>query len=162
MKVLETQRIKALAGTIFKGKSISGASTWKIINYIIAFLGFISSIFYFVNIRQQKSIMFDPLTGAFSRAYILDRLREELKIAKGGKTKCSLLVMDIDKFKGINDTQGHSTGDLGLKEFVIARRKGVRATDLIGRFGGDEVIIFLPTSEKKIAYKSAASITMGM
>lgn len=157
--VLETQRIKALAGTIFKGKSISGASTWKIINYIIVFLGLISSIFYFVNIRQQKSIMFDPLTGAFSRAYILDRLREELKIAKGGKTKCSLLVMDIDKFKGINDTHGHSTGDLILKEFVIAMRKGVRATDLIGRFGGDEFLIILPTSEKKIAHKIAESIT---
>ena len=156
--VLETQRIKSLAGTIFKGKSISGASTWKIINYIIAFLGVLSSVFYFVNIRQQKSIMFDPLAGAFARAYILNRLREELKIAKGGKTKCSLLVMDIDKFKGINDTHGHAVGDTLLKEFVIAMRKGVRATDLIGRFGVDEFIIVLPTSEKKIALKIAESI----
>ena len=156
--VLETQRIKSLAGTIFKGKSVSGASTWKIINYIIVFLGLISSVFYFVNIRQQKSTMFDPLTGAFARAYILDRLQEELKIAKGGGSKCSVLVMDIDKFKGINDTHGHAAGDAVLKEFVIAIRKGVRATDLIGRFGGDEFVIVLPTSEKKTAIKIAESI----
>jgi len=156
--VLESQRIKSMAGTIFKGKSISGASTWKIINYIIVFLGLISSVFYFVNIRQQKSTMFDPLTGAFARAYILDRLQEELKIAKGSGTKCSILVMDIDKFKTINDTHGHAVGDAVLKEFVIAIRKGVRATDLIGRFGGDEFVIILPTSEKQTAVKIGEGI----
>ena len=156
--VLESQKIKSMAGSIFKGKSISGASTFTIINYIIIFLGVISSVFYFINIRQQKSTMFDPLTGAFLRAYILERLREEIKIAKGGNKKCSLLVMDLDKFKNVNDTHGHAVGDTLLKEFVIAMRKGVRATDLIGRFGGDEFIIVLPTSEKKIALKIAESI----
>ena len=156
--VMETQEIKSLAGTIFKGKSISAVSTWRIIMYIILFLGIISSVFYFVNIRQQQSTMFDPLTGAFSRAYALERLREELKIARGGGTKCSLLVMDIDKFKGINDTHGHAVGDTILKEFVIVMRKGVRATDLIGRFGGDEFLIILPTSEKEIAMRIAQGI----
>ncbi len=156
--IMETQRIKAMVGTVFKGKAASGASTWKIIYYIIIFLGIISSVFYFVNIREQKSVMFDPLTGAFTRAYILERLREELKIAKGANTKCSLLVMDIDKFKGINDTHGHAVGDTILKEFVIAMRKGVRATDLIGRFGGDEFVIVLPTSEKKTAHKIAEGV----
>src|SRR3989338_2259150 len=52
--VMETQEIKSLAGTIFKGKSISAVSTWRIITYIILFLGVISSVFYFVNIRQQQ------------------------------------------------------------------------------------------------------------
>jgi len=160
--ILETQRIKAMAGMIFEGKSISGASIWRIISYIILFLGVISSVFYFVNIRQQKSTMFDPLTGAFSRSYILERLREEIKIAKGGNSTCSVLFMDIDKFKGINDTHGHAAGDLILKEFVIAMRKGIRATDLVGRFGGDEFVIILPTSEKKIAYKIASGIARGV
>jgi len=156
--VLESEKVKLLAGTIFKGKSISAVSTWKIIGFIILFLGIISSVFYFVNIRQQKRIMFDPLTGAFSRSYALERFREELKIAKGAGKKCSLLVMDIDKFKGINDTYGHSVGDTILKEFVIAMRKGVRATDIVGRFGGDEFMIILPTSEKDKAHKIAQGI----
>lgn len=156
--ILKTRRIRLLAGTIFRGKHLSTADTWKIIYYIIIFLGIISSVFYFVNIRQQKSTMFDTLTGAFSRGYALERFREELKIAKGGDKKCSLLVMDIDKFKGINDTHGHTVGDTILKEFVIAIRKGIRATDLVGRFGGDEFIIILPTSEKEKAFKIAESI----
>ena len=69
-----------------------------------------------------------------------------------------MLVMDIDKFKRINDTHGHAVGDTILKEFVIAVRKGVRATDLIGRFGGDEFMIVLPTGEKDKALKIAESI----
>ena len=151
-------RSRLLAGTIFKGKNLSTADTWKIIYYIIIFLGVISGVFYYVNIRQQKSTMFDSLTGAFARGYALERFREELRIAKGADNKCSLLVMDIDKFKDINDTHGHAVGDTVLKEFVIAIRKGVRATDLVGRFGGDEFIIILPTGEKAIGLKIAQSI----
>jgi len=157
--ILNNRRVRLMAGTIFKGKRLSTADTWKIIQYIILFLGVISGAFYYVNIREQKSVMFDTLTGAFARGYALERLREELKIAKGGGNKCSLLVMDIDKFKGINDNYGHAVGDMVLKEFVIAMRKGVRATDLIGRFGGDEFMIILPTGEKAIAFKIAQSIT---
>lgn len=156
--VLKSKRVRLLVGTLFKGKNLSTAGTWKIILSIIAFLGVISGVFYFINIRQQKSTMFDVLTGAFSRGYALERFREELKVAKGGDNKCSLLVMDIDKFKGINDTHGHAVGDTILKEFVIAVRKGVRATDLIGRFGGDEFMIILPTGEKEKSFKIAESI----
>ncbi len=156
--LLEARRIKFLAGTIFRGKSLATASTLMIIYYIIIFLGIISGVFYYVNIREQKSIMFDPLTGAFARGYALERFREELRIAKGAGNKCSLLVMDIDKFKGVNDTYGHTVGDTILKEFVIAMRKGIRATDLLGRFGGDEFMIILPTGEKAIGLKIAQSI----
>jgi len=156
--VLESEKIKLMAGTIFKGKSISSVSTWSLIGYIVLFLGIISSVFYFVNIRQRESKMFDALTGAFSREYVLERFREELKIAKGGDKKCSILIMDIDKFKNINDTYGHAAGDTILREFVIAIRKGVRATDIVGRFGGDEFIIILPTNEKAMSLKIAGNI----
>jgi len=70
---LNIKEIKLMAGTIFKGKSLSTVATWRIIYYIIAFLGTISAVFYFLNIRQRKSTMFDPLTGAFSRGYIFER-----------------------------------------------------------------------------------------
>ncbi|MCK5083391.1 MAG: hypothetical protein KAR31_10830, partial [Candidatus Omnitrophica bacterium] len=58
--IIKSRSIKLLAGTIFRGKNLSTADTWKVIYYIIIFLGVISGVFYFVNIRQQKSIMFDP------------------------------------------------------------------------------------------------------
>lgn len=155
---LEAQKGKRPSGAVFKGESVATFSTWKIIGYIVIFLGIISAVFYFLSIREQKGAMFDVLTGALARGYALERFREEVKVAKGTGRKCSLLVMDIDKFKGINDTHGHAVGDMILKEFVIAMRKGVRATDLIGRFGGDEFVIVLPTSEKKVAHKIAEGI----
>ncbi len=153
------KEFKLVAGTVFKGKSPSTVVTWKIIYGTIVFLGIISSTFYYVQIKAQKSTMLDPLTGVFSRGYITERFREELRVAKMTKTSCSLLVLDIDKFKGINDTYGHAAGDAIIKEFVIAIRKGVRATDLVGRFGGDEFLIVLPTGEKEKALKIAEGVS---
>ena len=153
------KEFKLLAGTIFLGKSASTAAIWKIIFGIIIFLGILSSSFYFIQVKAHQSAMLDPLTGVFSRGYITERFREELRIAKTTAAKCSLLVMDIDKFKSINDAYGHAVGDIILKEFVITIRKGVRATDLVGRFGGDEFLIILPTSDKDRARKIADGIS---
>ncbi len=153
-----SKEINLLAGTIFQGKALATAVVWQIIKYLVFFLMLISGTFYFTHIRQKKSIMFDALTGAFTRVYILERLKEELKIARGAKNRCSLLILDVDKFKTINDTYGHAAGDTVLKEFVVAMRKGVRATDLVGRFGGDEFLIVLPTSSKDIACRIAEGI----
>lgn len=152
------KEFKLVAGTIFKGKSPSTAATWKVIFGIIVFLGVLSSTFYYVQIKAHKSTMLDTLTGVFSRGYVTERFREELRIARETKTKCSLLVLDIDKFKSINDTYGHAVGDIVIKEFVIAIRKGVRATDLVGRLGGDEFLIILPTGDKERGRKIAEGI----
>ena len=152
------KEFKLVAGTIFKGKSPATVVTWRIIYGIVIFLGVLSSTFYYVQIKAHRSTMLDALTGVFSRAYITERFREELRIARETKTKCSLLVMDVDKFKTVNDTYGHAVGDIILKEFVIAMRKGVRATDLVGRFGGDEFLIILPTGSKEMARKIAEGI----
>lgn len=152
------KEFKIMASTMFKGKSPNRSTTWQLIGGIVIFLGLISGSFYYVQVKEQKSAMLDILTGAFSRGYITERFREELKIAKNTGVKCSLLVMDIDKFKSINDTYGHATGDTIIKEFVIALRKGVRATDLVGRFGGDEFLVVLPTSDRERAFKIADGI----
>jgi len=153
-----TKDMKLMSGGIFKGQVLSSADTWKIIQHIVTFLLVISGTFYFMQIREKKSIMFDSLTGVFTRAYIFERLKEELKIAWGAKNKCSLLILDVDKFKTINDTYGHVVGDTILKEFIVAIRKVVRATDLIGRFGGDEFLVVLPTTSKVIAKRIAEEI----
>lgn len=152
------KEFKIAASTIFKGKAPKIIATWELIAGIVIFLGILSSTFYYVQIKEQKSAMLDALTGAFSRTYITERFREELKIAQNTNGKCSLLVLDIDKFKSINDTYGHAIGDTILKEFIIAIRKGVRATDMVGRFGGDEFLIILPTGDKERAKKIAEGI----
>lgn len=152
------KEFKIVASTMFKGKSPNRSTTWQLISGIVIFLGLISGSFYYLQVKEQKGAMLDPLTGVFSRGYVMERFHEELNIARNTKTKCSLLVMDIDKFKNINDTHGHSIGDTILKEFVIAVRKGIRATDLVGRFGGDEFLIILPTGDKERARKIAEGI----
>jgi diguanylate cyclase (GGDEF)-like protein len=152
------KEFKIVASTMFKGKSPNRSTTWQLICGIVIFLGLISGSFYYFQVKEQKSVMLDTLTGVFSRGYITERFREELNIAKNTRTKCSLLVLDVDKFKSINDKYGHAIGDTILKEFVIAIRKGVRATDMVGRFGGDEFLIILPTGDKERARKIAEGI----
>ena len=152
------KEFKIAASTMFKGKSPNRSTTWQLISGIVIFLGLISGSFYYFQVKEQKSAMLDILTGVFSRGYITERFREELNIAKNTRTKCSLLVLDVDKFKSINDKYGHAIGDTILKEFVIAIRKGVRATDMVGRFGGDEFLIILPTGDKERARKIAEGI----
>ncbi|GEM_PF-4344990 len=152
------KEFKIVASTMFKGKSPNRSTTWQLICGIVIFLGLVSGSFYYIQVKEQKSAMLDPLTGVFSRGYITERFREELNIAKNTNTKCSLLVLDVDKFKSINDKHGHAVGDIILREFVIAIRKGVRATDLVGRFGGDEFLIILPTGDKERARKIAESV----
>jgi len=153
------KEFKIVASTMFKGKSPNRSTIWQLICGIVVFLGAISGSFYYLQIKEQKSAMLDTLTGVFARGYVMERFREELNIARNTNTKCSLLVLDVDKFKSINDKHGHTTGDTILKEFVIAVRKGIRATDLVGRFGGDEFLIILPTGDKERARKIAEGIT---
>lgn len=142
----------------FRSGAPNFTTTWKIIYIIIGFLAFLSIIFVGFQLQQHRPLMFDKLTGAFTRAYITERFQGELIIAKKRHTKCSLCMMDIDKFKLINDTYGHACGDATLKEFIITIRQGLRASDLIGRIGGDEFLIVLPTADKPKAIEIAEKV----
>ena len=83
----------------------------------------------------------DGLTGLANRATFIDRLRQTVAAAKRGAPPFAVLYLDIDRFKDINDTLGHSAGDLLLKS-VGERLKGcIRETDLVARLGGDEFAI---------------------
>lgn len=80
----------------------------------------------------------DPLTGLFNRAYFMDRLDGELAYSKRHEGAVSLLILDIDHFKRINDTYGHPAGDWVLKCFATTVFGSVRNEDLIARYGGEE------------------------
>jgi len=87
---------------------------------------------------------FDTLTGLPNRHMFYDRLAQDIKKAHRAGLKTALLFIDLDKFKEVNDTLGHSMGDILLKE--AARRIGscVRETDTVARLGGDEFTVILP------------------
>jgi len=150
--------LKLVGKSIFRGKAPNIATTWKLIYSIIGFLAVSSLLFIVLQFQQRRSVMFDALTGAFRREYILERLKEEFIIVQKAGNKCSILLADIDKFKSINDTYGHGAGDTVIKEFIIAIRQGIRNADFIGRLGGDEFLIVLSYADKERAQLIAEKI----
>ena len=89
------------------------------------------------------SALRDPLTRLFNKRYLFDRLDSELKFAKRHKTAVSLLMLDIDHFKRVNDTHGHLAGDAVLVALATALARAVRNEDVVARFGGEEFAIIL-------------------
>jgi len=87
--------------------------------------------------------MHDHLTGIFNRRAVLERLSHELSRALREDYTISLAMMDIDFFKKVNDTYGHSAGDDVLKEFVSRVNGVVRPYDILGRYGGEEFLLIL-------------------
>lgn len=85
----------------------------------------------------------DPLTGAGNRIALDNTLRREIELAKRHQSPLSLLLIDVDDFKHVNDSLGHRTGDLVLKVIVDALTDINRQTDLSFRYGGDEFVVLL-------------------
>jgi len=94
-----------------------------------------------------KSAFRDPLTGVENRAALENRLPREIQLSQRHGTPASLLVLDIDRFKSINDSHGHHTGDLVLQRLVSVFQSVLRTTDLICRYGGDEFVIVLSNTD---------------
>ena len=91
-----------------------------------------------------KLAMVDPLTGLHNRRYAQDRLIAEISRAQRLKTSLTVLIMDLDELKRINDRWGHAAGDLVLKTFGDRLSKAIRGSDLAARIGGDEFVALLP------------------
>lgn len=100
--------------------------------------------------QQQKLSLLvrqDPLTGAGNRLALNDKLNEVIALHNRTKQQTSLIVLDVDHFKSINDTYGHAIGDQVLVRLTELLKKSIRETDSVYRFGGEEfVIILLQTS----------------
>jgi two-component system, cell cycle response regulator len=91
----------------------------------------------------------DGLTGLLNKASITRALREEKAKQRRYKRKYSVIVVDLDNFKKLNDTLGHVSGDLVLKAAANAIRRNLREQDKAGRFGGEEFLILLPETGRK-------------
>lgn len=110
----------------------------------------------FHDITRQKDLeaalehqaFYDPLTDAANRGYFETLLEQEARRAQRYEHPCSLLLLDIDHFKRINDTFGHEVGDEVLRSLVHALGKRLREADVLGRWGGEEFVILLPGTDE--------------
>ncbi|MBU4262594.1 MAG: diguanylate cyclase [Proteobacteria bacterium] len=91
---------------------------------------------------------YDRLTGLYNRAYFDESLIREVARAKRYNTELSVLFLDIDNFKTVNDNHGHLAGDSVLKEMSQAIMGEIRAEDIASRYGGEEIVIILPETKK--------------
>lgn len=94
--------------------------------------------------RLENLIDYDPLTGLLNRMAFMDRLVRELSRSRDVSERLCLAMLDIDFFKGLNDSYGHLLGDAALKTVARSLTQGLRRMDIIGRYGGDELMVFLP------------------
>ena len=106
----------------------------------------------------EKSAIYDPLTECFNKKEIEILLEKFLKESLRYHKPLSVLMLDIDFFKKVNDTYGHLAGDFVLKEVADIIKSTIRNSDVCGRFGGEEFIIVLPNTKLSGAMKLAERI----
>jgi len=98
----------------------------------------------------------DPLTGGYNRSYLNESLPKEITRARRYGHPLSLILCDIDHFKGVNDRYGHLIGDRVLKDFVRCIMRSIRCNlDWVGRYGGEEFLIVLPETSFEDANRVA-------
>jgi len=109
-------------------------------------------------LRLEHSIKTDELTELNTKKYILEMLGNEIQRSARYKKPLSVIMLDIDNFKSINDTYGHLAGDNVLKQVARIIRSSIREIDLAGRYGGEEFIIIAPETSLSGAIKLAERI----
>jgi len=102
--------------------------------------------------KLERLANFDSLTGLYNRRAILGKLHELINLANRYKEDFSLVMLDIDHFKRVNDRYGHLTGDEVLEKIAALIRRNIRDTDTVGRYGGEEFIIILPQTNLSSAW----------
>lgn len=98
-------------------------------------------------LQLEISSSIDKLTGVYTRKYLEDFLENQIQQSKDHGQHFSIIMFDIDDFKGVNDKFGHQTGDRVLKELSSIVRNNIRKVDMCGRYGGEEFIVVLPGTD---------------
>lgn len=108
--------------------------------------------------HQYKLATIDGLTELYNHRYFQETLKNQVEIAKRYNQTFSLIIVDIDYFKKFNDTYGHQAGDAVLKQVAQTLKKNARTTDVVCRYGGEEMSIILPNTSLEEALYSANRI----
>jgi len=125
-------------------------------------------VFYFaarISREREQLVSLDTLTGLPNRMLFMDRLDQSLIRAKRYNTQIGLMFIDLDRFKRVNDTLGHASGDQLIREVARRLRETVRADDIVARLGGDEFVVAISdvvtlSSILQVVEKMLATVTV--
>ncbi len=105
--------------------------------------------------EAQRLAITDPLTQLFNRRYFFQIASLEFRRAVRHRTPLSVLMIDIDRFKRVNDTYGHQVGDVTLQKVAAACKHSIREIDILARYGGEEFVVLLPDTDARGARRVA-------
>lgn len=134
-------------------KSMEGKLNDKEVDYIEQLTNQVATTINRANVYAEilKHATLDALTGFYNKRQLEERLKQEVSSARRQHQPLSVIMTDIDFFKGVNDTYGHAVGDLVLKTVSDVIRSQLREYDVAGRYGGEEFTILLPSAAIKDA-----------
>ncbi len=128
------------------------------------FVGIVRDISERIRAREEleKLCVTDFLTNTYNRRYFIEKLEDEIERAKRTGREFSLAMLDIDRFKSVNDRFGHSVGDLVLKNIADLIKKRIRSVDCLARWGGEEFVILLVDTPIERAYGILEELRLGI
>ena len=106
-------------------------------------------------VRLRELVITDPLTGLYNLRYFLTALDQEMERTERTQIATALMMIDLDHFKSINDTWGHQAGDEVLRQTARIIRDSTRRLDIQCRYGGEEFVVILPSTERRLAVQVA-------
>ncbi|HYN55166.1 MAG TPA: GGDEF domain-containing protein [Methylotenera sp.] len=156
LTIMVARRVDPIYELITNGHYSTADAVYSLIISLLLMLGVlkIRSLFDLMHVQEialDKLAKYDTLTGTLRRYAILDQGLMAVERCIRLKRPIAVLVIDIDKFKNINDEYGHSIGDQVLIQFVSLCKNSLRSIDIFGRFGGDEFLAILPEANLETA-----------
>jgi len=131
---------------------------WLWVVYLVVMVFLVGTAMFLVSlikeraIREQETLAAtDPLTGLPNRGSFMRSAHAAIEAAASAKKPIAVALFDLDRFKAINDTYGHRTGDVVLQRFAEIGRRGLRSTDFLARIGGEEFAALLPGATAELA-----------
>ena len=146
-----------LAGLVLMGFKLEGerfrAEEIEMLDFVAQHVAVV-----FENARLYSSATFDPLTGVLRREAAIEKLEMEIRRALRYDRPLTIAMADLDRFKQVNDAHGHLAGDQVLQRVAAQLQDGLRGTDFLGRYGGDEFLLVFPETPMEQAHEVAERV----